>query len=231
MTYDSPDYDFRAPRREEHEGRKQVILFDNFEATRLKPIPSMVVGGSVRRSFDTAHSGEACLRFETGVTSGAWAKASYMMGLPYSKVILVECYHCFYPPLDAVHLRLELRWYQRLAEYDAGVLYDRITEKWYYSTAPDVFVEIPDSDQKLRLGVSSWHHFLLAVDFEKLKYLSLKSDNLLLDLTQFQVHKTTVPRVYEMLVADFTFKNTNGAAGRLWYVDDILFAEAWRRFV
>lgn len=153
------------------------------------------------------------------------------MGLPYSKVVLVEYYHCFYPPLDAVHLHLDLRWYYRLVKYEAGVLYDRITEKWYYSTAPNVFVEIPNSDQKLKQGVGRWHHFLLAIDFEKLKYLSLKSDNLLLDLTPFQVHKTTLGTIYEMLVAEFTFENTNGAAGRLWYVDDILFAEAWRRFV
>jgi len=225
MAFDSPDYFNRYAYREEREGRKRRIYFDDFSRTNLSNWNFV----NVVRAFDRVFSGEASLKFSPGAAAGDAAVANIYLGGQVSKVILTEFYH-LYDTWNA-HCKLDC-YLVRVADgyftYQA-LEWNSQTEKWYYKDSAENVYELPNAAQKLTKGTSPrfvFHRFTFVIDFENEIPLYFISDDMLIDLTEIPIIKSIEAEGRNDLYVSIYQERTATSGTLNWWVDKFLVAEA-----
>jgi len=178
----------------------------------------------VEKSTTVAFTGNASLHVKTKATTPAPGDnvfAAFDMGLPYSKQLSAELVWKVVKnaDTDAVYFRFTL--YDGTTAKYAILRWLPPEGKWQYYAPDATYKDVPGGEQ--RLFENRFHRLKMKVDFEKNRYINLRSDDKMFDLSDlsFYVTASTVDTTMNFIVGVVN-ETTNRAEG---YFDEVVCLE------
>ena len=197
------------------------IMYDGFDESTLHWKMGGTAGQTGVVSTDQALKGEASMKITTPLGPTANVSAAKYLGLPPTTKIGFQC--AFYVGVPNVtDFRFTLDYYAGTKDANAIVLYDYANKKWRYWTSAGAFADIPGGLQDLTEDSAPWQFMKLAVDFGADKYMYLRVNDTVFNLSALSL-KTTVEDHAKMLSTIVRFQSAN--AVRSMYIDEVMITD------
>jgi len=201
-------------------GGKQIV-YDGFDTATLHWKISGDGDQTGVVSTDQALKGEASMKLGTGLGATAYVIAAKYLGLPPTTKIGFQC--AFYVGVpNVLDFRFALDYYSGTKTSNAIVLYDYVNKKWQYWPSTEVFTDIPGGSQDLTEDSAPWQFMKLAVDFDTGKYMYLRVNNDVFDMSTLSL-KATVEDHAKMMGAIIRFQTA--FVTRYMYIDEAVITD------
>jgi len=202
----------------------RVLLFDDLEDLFKFDSAGTGTDWVVEKNTTGAFDQNASLHLITKATTptaGDFVSAWRRFPVPYGKKISLECLFRFETLTNEDYVQFNLEWYSEIGMIRALVRYDPILQKWVYEATDGTIKDVPNGSQKLHNV--TFHRMRLLADFDKMEYISLQCNDLLMDMSGIGLRYSAASYRSRMAVAFKTVAET--AARAEIYIDDVLVKE------
>jgi len=202
----------------------RVLLFDDLEDLFKFDSAGTGTDWVVEKSTTVAFDKNASLHMITKATSpaaGDYVIAWRRFPVPYGKKISLECLFRFETLTNEDKVIFMLEWYSETGFIRAMVRYDPIEQKWSYEASDGTFKDVPNGSQKLHN--ETFHRMRLIADFDKMEYIYLQCNDLLIDMSGIGMYYAA--GAYTSRIAVKFRVNAETAARAEIYIDDVLVKE------